>query len=299
MSQVKKRGLGRGMNALIRVDEEAEAARLAAEEKAKLEGLQQIPISEIEADARQPRKSFDEEAMAELTESVKKHGVLQPLILEKTEGGYRIVAGERRFRAAKEAGLETVPALLKQLAKSEALEVALIENLQREDLNPVEEAKAYERLSKEYSMKQDEIAQSVGKSRSAVANSLRLLTLDDEVLSYLASGELTMGHAKALLGVSSKTKRAELAKKVIAGGLNVRQTEKLAKEMEHPTKKQKEEPLTRAEQLAYKQATDRLKELMGTKVSIVRGKKDKGKIEIEYYSQDELERLLELFEKVK
>lgn len=294
-----KHGLGRGLNALIGSDtKEAQEARkqqeAEAEELRRLKnqkGILQVPVDQIEADVNQPRKQFHDETIHELAESIKTYGVIQPLLVQKTGSHYTLIAGERRLRAAKEAGLTTVPVQVKEYSAQEALELSLIENIQREDLNPVEEAQAYRRLMTEYHLTQEDAARRVGRSRASVANTLRLLNLDDEVLSYVASGELSEGHAKVLLSVTSREKQCQLCRRVLEQGLSVRQLEKLVQSSAHPKKK---EPLPQdAASLAYEKAGRKLTQTLGTKVSIIPGKK-KGRIEIEYYSEEDLERLLEL-----
>ncbi|MBR3393903.1 MAG: ParB/RepB/Spo0J family partition protein [Firmicutes bacterium] len=289
----KKRGLGRGLNALIGADVE-----IASEEnEKKAENPVQaavvlLDIRKIDPDSAQPRKNFDDEALEELADSIKAHGILQPLIVQKKdEDRYQIIAGERRWRAAKKAGITEIPALVKEYAPEEMLEISLIENIQRENLNPVEEAKAYRRLVEEYSLKQEEIAKRVGKNRTTITNSLRLLGLDDEVLSYLVSKDLSAGHAKALLSVRSKERQIALARKAVKEGMSVRKLEALVQEK--PKQIALVEPLNPAEEIVYKDITRTLQNALGTKVSIVRGPK-KSKIEIEYYSEEELERLVEL-----
>ena len=288
----KKRGLGRGLNALI--GNNIEVAAEEPEKKAE-QAVMMLDIRKIDPDSTQPRKNFSDEALDELADSIKSHGVLQPLIVQKKdEDRYQIIAGERRWRAAKKAGLTEIPALVKEYAPEQMLEISLIENIQRENLNPVEEAKAYQRLVQEYSLKQEEIAKRVGKNRTTITNSLRLLGLEDEVLSYLVSKELTTGHAKALLGVRNKERQIALAKKAVREGMSVRKLEALAKET--PKQISLPEPLNPAEEIIYKDITRKLQDALGTKVSIVRGPK-KNKIEIEYYSEEELERLVELLER--
>ena len=289
----KKRGLGRGLNALIGADVE-----IASEEnEKKAENPVQaavvlLDIRKIDPDSAQPRKNFDDEAPEELADSIKAHGILQPLIVQKKdEDRYQIIAGERRWRAAKKAGIMEIPALVKEYAPEEMLEISLIENIQRENLNPVEEAKAYRRLVEEYSLKQEEIAKRVGKNRTTITNSLRLLGLDDEVLSYLVSKDLSAGHAKALLSVRNKERQIALARKAVKEGMSVRKLEALVQEK--PKQIALVEPLNPAEEIVYKDITRTLQNALGTKVSIVRGPK-KSKIEIEYYSEEELERLVEL-----
>ena len=292
----KKRGLGRGLSALIGTDPVENILETAEKDEPQKETRDQavveLDIRQIEPDAAQPRKSFGDEAMEELAASIRQYGVIQPLIVQKIgDDRYQIIAGERRWRAAKKAGLEMIPAIVKDYAPEEVLAISLIENIQRENLNPVEEAKAYRRLIDEYSLKQDEVAQRVGKSRTTITNSLRLLGLDDEVLSYLVSGELTTGHAKALLSLKNKEQQRKLAARAVKEGLSVRKLEQLTQEK--PKQIAIEEPVNPAEEAVYKDLTQKLRESLGTKVSIVRSEK-KNKIEIEYYSEEELERLVEI-----
>ncbi len=292
----KKRGLGRGLSALIGTDPVENILETTEKDEPQKETRDQavveLDIRQIEPDAAQPRKSFGDEAMEELAASIRQYGVIQPLIVQKIgDDRYQIIAGERRWRAAKKAGLEMIPAIVKDYAPEEVLAISLIENIQRENLNPVEEAKAYRRLIDEYSLKQDEVAQRVGKSRTTITNSLRLLGLDDEVLSYLVSGELTTGHAKALLSLKNKEQQRKLAARAVKEGLSVRKLEQLTQEK--PKQIAIEEPVNPAEEAVYKDLTQKLRESLGTKVSIVRSEK-KNKIEIEYYSEEELERLVEI-----
>jgi len=292
----KKRGLGRGLSALIGTDPVENILETTEKDEPQKETRDQavveLDIRQIEPDAAQPRKSFGDEAMEELAASIRQYGVIQPLIVQKIgDDRYQIIAGERRWRAAKKAGLEMIPAIVKDYAPEEVLAISLIENIQRENLNPVEEAKAYRRLIDEYSLKQDEVAQRVGKSRTTITNSLRLLGLDDEVLSYLVSGELTTGHAKALLSLKNKEQQRKLAARAVKEGLSVRKLEQLTQEK--PKQIAIEEPVNPADEAVYKDLTQKLRESLGTKVSIVRSEK-KNKIEIEYYSEEELERLVEI-----
>lgn len=285
----KRRGLGRGLGALIQTESLPEEENTGGQDQS---GIQEIELRMIEPDKNQPRKTFDEEALEELAASLKEYGMLQPLIVQKSgDDRYQIIAGERRWRAAKRAGLEKVPVLIKEFAPQEVLEISLIENIQRENLNPVEEAKAYQRLIKEFSLKQEDVAVRVGKSRTSITNSMRLLQLDDEVLSYLASGQLSTGHGKVLLGVKDKEKQKEYAKRVIENDLSVRALEELiqAKPRQIPVP----ELLSPDEEAVYKEITRKLQTRLGTKVSIIRGPK-KNHIEIEYYSEEELERLIEI-----
>ena len=254
-----------------------------------------IKITSIEPNRTQPRKNFDEDALSELAESIKQYGILQPLLVSKKKDYYEIIAGERRWRAAKMAGLKEVPVIIKELNDQERVEISLIENIQREDLNPIEEAQAYKRLLEEFSLKQDEIAERVFKSRTAVTNSMRLLKLDEKVQQMLIDDMITAGHARALLSLPSSEKQAELAMKIFDEKLSVRETERLVKNMLTPPKK--------TERVVYRDFTqdaifenleERMKGILGTKVNIQRKKNNKGKIEIEYYSMEELERITDL-----
>ena len=286
-----KKGLGRGLGALIGELDEPQVTE--ENEKQVLE----LNINEVEPNSKQPRTDFDEDKLRALADSVEKYGVIQPILVKKQENGfYQIIAGERRWRASKLAGLKTIPAIVKEYEELRSIEIALIENLQREDLNPIEEALGYKNLMVQFSMTQEAISESVGKSRSAVANSLRLLSLDDELLALVREKELSEGHARALLGLSDREKRLFLASKIVEEGLSVRQTEALVKkyntEPEDNDELSKEEALPQA-QLAVEDICGRLQSSLATKVRITSGKK-KGKIEIEYYGNDDLERIVSL-----
>lgn len=276
-----KKGLGKGLGALLGTDEPVSS------------GVTEVRITDIEPNANQPRKSFDDEKLAALAESIKQHGVVQPLIVQQDGDSYRIVAGERRWRAARRAGLETVPVIVRDLSDRQVMEVALIENLQREDLNPIEEAEAYEKLISEYGMTQEEVASVVGKSRPAITNSIRLLSLDDEIKSRLISGEISSGHARALLSLDDKDLRRKAMQEIIEKGLSVRETERLIKVLSTP-KKQKARKVPDAE---YQALEERFREVFGTKVMIMNSKKS-GKILIEYYSLEELDRIINLVESI-
>lgn len=277
-----KKGLGRGLGALLATDDNED------------NGIMEIKINDIEPNTNQPRKNFNDEKLAQLAESIKQHGVVQPIIVKKEGEIYRIVAGERRWRASRMAGLSTIPVIVKDLTNRQLMEIALIENLQREDLNPVEEAEAYNRLIKEYNMTQEEISKTIGKSRSAVANSLRLLNLCDEVIDYLKNGELTSGHARCMVTIEDKSIQIKIAKTVIEKQLNVRETEKLVKSFLTKKAVQKK-PRKELENII--EIEEKFTNIFGTKVKLLSGKK-KGKILIEYYSNDELDRIIELVEKI-
>lgn len=276
---INKRGLGKGLGALIPEGEENDKNSVI-----------EIKITEIEPNEKQPRREFDEKSLTDLAESIKEHGVVQPIIVRRVENGYQIIAGERRWRASRLAGKKTIPAIIKECSNVEVMEIALIENLQREDLNSIEEAYAYKSLIEEYNMTQEEISKRIGKSRPAIANSLRLLQLPEEVKDMVASGKITQGHARALLAVGGEDRQIEIANKIVNQQLNVRQIEKLAKDSKEKKKIIKE---PEAEQLEIKQIEERLKAHFSTKVNLIY-KKNKGKIEIEYYSNEELERILEV-----
>ena len=257
-----------------------------------------VKISSVEPNVNQPRKQFDEDALLELSESIKQYGVLQPLLVSDKKDYYEIIAGERRWRAAKLAGLKEVPVIVKEFTEQEAVEISLIENIQREDLNPIEEAMAYKRLMEEFHLKQDAIAERVSKSRTAVTNSMRLLKLDDRVQQMLIDEMISTGHARALLALESKDAQAEAAVKVFDEKLSVRETERLVKELLNPVQKKEEKPKNQAEELVYKNLEEKIKQIIGSKVAINRRTDNKGKIEIEYYSQEELERIVELLETI-
>ncbi len=296
----RKGGLGKGLDSLIAdrrpvAVKETGNASVEKEEKVDNKSPLMVKLSEVEPNREQPRKHFDEETLQELADSIKKYGVIQPLLVEKKEKYYEIIAGERRWRAAKLAGLKEIPVVLKELSEQEKMEIALIENIQREDLNPIEEAQAYKRLLDEFHLKQEDVANSVSKSRSAITNTMRLLKLDERVQDMVAGEELSAGHARALLSISDVDKQYELALKIVEKGLSVREVEALLKKK--PAKEEKEEVNT-AEELIYRNFENNLKELYGTKVSI-KNQKGKGKIEISYYSVDELERILEMLQSTK
>ena len=320
---VKRGGLGKGLDSMIPVldstatkkktgrtaiDKEAlqNAAKEAhkhQKEKMEFEGkpgeqVQIVKLTKVEPSREQPRKQFDADALQELAESIKQFGVLQPLLVQKKEDYYEIIAGERRWRASKLAGLKEVPVIVKEFTEQEAVEISLIENIQREDLNPIEEAMAYKRLMEEFHLNQDAIAERVSKSRTAVTNSMRLLKLDDRVQQMLIDEMISTGHARALLALESKDAQAEAAVKVFDEKLSVRETERLEKELLNPVQKKEEKPKNQAEELVYKNLEEKIKQIIGSKVAINRRTDNKGKIEIEYYSQEELERIVELLETI-
>ena len=303
-------GLGKGLDALIPnkaggpSKEPAKKTRSAVVKKDKPtekdspDAERLVKISSVEPNLNQPRRHFDEDALLELSESIKQYGVLQPLLVSDKKDYFEIIAGERRWRAAKMAGLKEVPVVVKEFTDQEIVEISLIENIQREDLNPIEEAMAYKRLMEEFHLKQDEIADRVAKSRTAVTNSMRLLKLSSKVQEMVIADMISAGHARALLGISDEALQETTAMKVFDEKLSVRETEKLVKNLVSPAKKVKTERNT-AEDAIYESLEEKMKGIMGTKVSIQRKKNNKGKIEIEYYSRDELERIIDLFESIR
>ena len=293
---VRKAGLGKGLDSLIPEHSVRRKAEKTEQKPEKNELL--LKITDIEPNREQPRKHFDEDALLELSDSIKQFGIIQPLIVQKKEDHYEIIAGERRWRAAKMAGLKEVPAIIKSYTDREILEISLIENIQRENLNPIDEARAYKKLLTEFHLKQDEVAERVSKSRTAVTNSMRLLKLSSKVQEMVIADMISAGHARALLGISDEALQETTAMKVFDEKLSVRETEKLVKNLVSPAKKIKTERNT-AEDAIYESLEEKMKGIMGTKVSIQRKKNNKGKIEIEYYSRDELERIIDLFESIR
>lgn len=298
---VKKKGLGAkglGINALINT--ELEDMRVAQPQAKKDETVVELELDLIEPNRRQPRKYFDETALEELAVSLKTYGMIQPIVVKKSGEYYEIIAGERRWRAAKIAGMEKVPVVVKKWEEGEAFEAALVENLQREDLNPMEEAESYQRLQEEFGLSQEKIAEKVGKSRSAITNSLRLLQLDPRVRNFVVENKLTGGHARTLLPITDGDAQFELAEHVIEEGLSVRAVETLVKARLTKAEKvdEKKEEVAKVDETAYRSIEDDLKSLFSTKVKLKpMGKRNKGKIEIEYYSEDDLERLLALLKR--
>ena len=306
----KKSGLGRGLDALFPektktapqksapIKREKPIAQKNQEETTEsYKGEKVVKISKVEPNRDQPRKKFDEDALLELSESIKQYGVLQPLLVSDKKDYYEIIAGERRWRAAKMAGLKEIPVLVKEFTDQEMVEISLIENIQREDLNPVEEAEAYKRLIDEFHLKQDEIAERVSKSRTAITNVLRLLKLDNRVQQMMVDEMISAGHARAILGISDYEKQYSVAMKVFDEKLSVRETEKLVKVITNPPKK-REVSTDSAEEAIYESLEEKMKNITGTRVFIHRKKNNKGKIEIEYYSRDDLDRIIELFESI-
>ncbi|WP_283681182.1 ParB/RepB/Spo0J family partition protein [Parablautia sp. Marseille-Q6255] len=295
---VKKSGLGKGLDSLIpkqnAKNEEKKEEKTVVQTVVKKEEIK-LKVTEIEPNREQPRKKFDEDALLELSESIRQFGVLQPLIVQKKDGYYEIIAGERRWRAAKLAGIKEVPVIIRDYSEQQIVEISLIENIQRENLNPIEEAIAFKRLLTEFHLKQDEIAERVSKSRTAVTNSMRLLKLDKRVQNMVIDDMISTGHARALLAVEDKELQYRLAQKVFDEKLSVREVEKLMKSLSNEEKKTKKEP---ENQFIYQNLEEQMKILLGTKVSISHKANNQGKIVIDYYSNDELERLMYLFKSI-
>ncbi|MBE7722051.1 MAG: ParB/RepB/Spo0J family partition protein [Lacrimispora celerecrescens] len=312
----KRTGLGKGLGAIFG-DEVMESAAEEQEMKnrpkpektmeKKESGEEELEtgkgmflkISSIEPNQHQPRMDFREESLMELAESMKEYGVLQPLLVQKKGDFYEIIAGERRWRAAKLAGLKEVPVVIREYTKQQSMEIALIENVQREDLNPIEEAKAYQRLMQEFGLKQEEIAARVAKNRVTITNSMRLLKLEKRVQDMLIENQITGGHARALLAVDDPELQFQIAGRIVAENLSVREVEKLVKSIS-----KKKEPKEKKEEdesifLIFRELENRMKTAMGTKVSINRKDRNKGRVEIEYYSEAELERIVELIESIR
>ena len=287
----KKRGLGKGLDSLIPSGKikvtGISGENVLIDEK---DAVVEININLVEPDREQPRKSFNEDELNDLADSIKGIGIFNPLLVQKKDDYYEIVAGERRWRAAKIAGLKEVPCIVREFSELEKVEIQLIENIQREDLNPIEEAQAYRRLVDEFHMKQDEVAEVIGKDRTTITNSMRLLNLAEEVQEFLIDKKLTPGHARALLSITDKEKQVEIATKVFDEKLTVRDTEKLVKSLDKPKKTKKLTP--EALQLIYRQLEDRIREKIGAKVSIKPADEKKGRIEFEYFSQEELEEIV-------
>ena len=299
---IKKKGLGKGLDSLIPDNKSMKSVTSentveSKEDAAAKSGVQVMKINEVEPNRDQPRKNFDEDALLELSDSIKQFGVLQPLLVRKRKDYYEIIAGERRWRAAKLAGVKEVPVIEKEYTDQEILEIGLIENIQRENLNPIEEAIAYKRLLEEFNLKQDEVAERVSKSRTAVTNSMRLLKLSDKVQQMIIDDMISTGHARALLAIDDPELQYTLANKIFDEKLSVRETEKLVKEIKNPKKPKEKKPV--ANSFIYQDLEEKMKSVFGTKVSIASKGKGKGKIEIEYYSDDELEHLFDMMMSIK
>ncbi len=292
-----KRGLGKGLDSLIptnvMMESEVKHATVSTASSAEEEkdGTLMVKLSKVEPNREQPRKNFDEDSLQELAESLKQFGMLQPILVQNRGDYYEIIAGERRWRAAKIAGLKEVPVIVRELTDQEIVEISLIENIQREDLNPIEEAQAYKRLLTEFHLKQDEVAERVSKSRTAVTNSMRLLKLCDEVQKMVVDDMISTGHARALISIEDPEEQYLIAQKIFDEKLSVREVEKLVKDLHKPPKPPKEENKTL--QALYQEISERLKQSLSTKVSVSAKQNGAGKIEIEFYNHEDLERLLE------
>ena len=287
----KRGGLGKGLDSLIKENKTAKHTAPVKKEVVNAVPIM-MKINDVEPNRDQPRKHFEEDALLELADSIKQFGILQPLIVQKRNDYYEIIAGERRWRAAKQAGIKEVPVIIKEYTDQEIVEISLIENIQRENLNPIEEAQAYKRLLNEFTLKQDEVAERVSKSRTAVTNSMRLLKLDERVQQMIIDDMISTGHARALLAIEDKEQQYILANKVFDEKLSVRDTEKLVKELKKP-KKEKEKPVIQ-NAFVYEDLEERIKSIIGSKVHVNHKANGKGKIEIEYYSDNDLERIFEL-----
>ena len=296
---VKRNGLGKGLDSLIpNKNENKPKTSAKSDSKAKKEeevvktGEIMVKINQVEPNRDQPRKDFDEDALVELADSIKQFGILQPLIVQKKKDYYEIIAGERRWRAAKIAGVKEVPVIVKEFTDQEIVEISLIENIQRENLNPIEEAMAYKRLLEEFNLKQDEVAERVSKSRTAVTNSMRLLKLSPRVQQMIVDDMISTGHARALLAIDDEEQQYILANKIFDEKLSVRETEKLVKALKNPKKEIKKPKSEHT--FVYDNIEEQMKNIIGTKVSVNPKANGKGRIEIEYYSEEELERIYDL-----
>lgn len=299
---LKKGGLGKGLDSLIPQNNAIVSKKdHTGEEKDLNRDAVMISIQNVEPNRDQPRKNFDEDALLELSDSIKQFGILQPLLVQDKKEYYEIIAGERRWRAAKLANLKEVPVIIKDFSDQEILEISLIENIQRENLNPIEEAIAFKRLLDEFHLKQDEVAERVSKSRTAVTNSMRLLKLSEQVQQMLIDDMITTGHARALLAIDEPDKQYALAQKIFDEKLSVRETEKLVKksESEQDPARSKEIMMDPKLDIIYHDLEEKMKHILGTKVSIQKKDAKKGKIEIEYYSPEELDRIIELFQTIQ
>jgi len=285
-----KRVLGRGLNALI-PEKSSQTQGQILESKVR-QAVANIPIEKIKDNKYQPREDFGQDALKELATSIKEKGFIQPVLVREQQGGYELIAGERRFRAAQMLNLKEIPVIIKDVSDLDSLELSIIENVQREDLNPIDQAKAYKRLLDEFNLTQEAVSDTIGKDRTTVANILRLLKLPQKIQEYVSRGTLSMGHAKAILGLETESRQMRLSTKVIKDGLSVRDTERYAKKISIPSKKkviEKDPNLGSIE--------EKLRDLFGTKVKIIKGKRG-GKLEIEFYSDSDLERILTLLKSI-
>ena len=292
----KKGGLGKGLNALIPPTEEKKAPeKVSSSLVSETDKETMVNITKIEPNRTQPRKNFNEDALQELADSIKQFGIVQPLIVQDRKDHYEIIAGERRWRAAKKAGLKEVPVIIKNYTEQEIVEISIIENIQREDLNPIEEALAYKRLLEEFNLKQDQVAERVSKSRTAVTNSMRLLKLCDKVQQMIIDEMITTGHARAILSIEDPEEQYNLAQRIFDEKLSVREVEEIMKNMGKPAKNKKEKD-TKLE-VIYQDIEEKLKQNLGAKVVITSKGNGAGKMEIEFYTHDDLEKLVDLLSK--
>ena len=297
---VKRSGLGKGLDSLIPDNKSSKMVKKTVEAPKTPENVSgqiMMKINEVEPNREQPRKNFEEDALLELADSIKQFGVLQPLIVQKKKDYYEIIAGERRWRAAKLAGVKEIPVIIKEYTDQEIVEISLIENIQRENLNPIEEAMAFKKLLTEFHLKQDEVAERVSKSRTAVTNSMRLLKLSDKVQQMIVDDMISTGHARALLAIDDPEQQYILANKIFDEKLSVRETEKLVKDIKNPKKEKPKKEIQNS--FVYENLEDRMKSVIGTKVHVNHKPNGKGKIEIEYYSDSELERIFELLMSIR
>lgn len=294
------RGLGKGLDSLIPVSSSAQKSNTEskAADKKKEQGQEtMVKITKVEPNREQPRKKFDEDALQELADSIKQYGVISPILVQDRKTYYEIVAGERRWRAAKLAGLKEVPVIIKNFTEQEIVEISLIENIQRENLNPIEEAQAYKRLLTEFNLKQDEVAERVSKSRTAVTNSMRLLKLCDEVQQMIIDDMISTGHARALISIEDPEQQYMIAQRVFDEKLSVRDVEKLVKNLNKPEKVKKETSEDKSLEVIYQDLEEKMKQILGTKVSITSKGNGSGKMEIEFYNHDDLDRIIEMISK--
>ena len=295
MAAKSARGLGKGLDALIPSAQIPKRAAEGTTEVSEDKGQEKlVKITKVEPNREQPRKNFDEDALQELADSIKQFGLLQPILVQDRQNYYEIIAGERRWRAAKLAGLKEVPVIIKSFSEQEIVEISLIENIQREDLNPIEEALAYKRLLTEFGLTQDEVAERVSKSRTTVTNSMRLLKLDERVQQMIIDDMITTGHARALLGVEDPEEQYEIAQRIFDQKLSVREVEKLVKNLHKPEKPKKKPNDDVTMQVIYQDIEDRLKQRLSTKVTVTPKGEGSGKIEIEFYNHEDLDRLLDI-----
>lgn len=290
----RKKGLGKGLDSLIPDNKSVKTVSAAKEEESESKsGEQMIKLNMVEPNREQPRKYFEEDSLLELADSIKQYGVLQPLLVRKQKDYYEIIAGERRWRAAKLAGIKEIPVIIKEYTEQEVVEIALIENIQRENLNPIEEAMAFKKLLTEFHLKQDEVAERVSKSRTAVTNSMRLLKLNEKVQQMIIDDMISTGHARALLAIDDQEQQYTLAVKIFDEKLSVRETEKLIKNIKTPKEQPKQEQKIE-NSFIYDDLAEKMKLALGTKVKVLAKGNGKGKIEIEYYSDSELERMFDI-----